>query len=149
MSFSLEVVDTSILNLLRTTVFPGQSVIEQAVVDSTTLVRGPNGVIKPYIAYSTGDLMPIGPRSFAGPGGDSYRLPIHLKIVVPGDGVKTGKKLYWRALQYFLASDHPWASEVRKTVGGSQIPIKKSDGSIEAIVFPAGFSVNVQLSDSA
>ena len=149
MAFSLETIDAAVLAYLRTTVFPGQTVHEQAVADDTLLERGPNGAVIPYVTYAMGDLQQWGSHSFTGPMGDDYVFPIHLKIVVPGDGVGVGKKLYANCISRMLGVGFAWAGEIKKRAGGLQFPIKKSDGSVEAIVFPVSFGLDIQLSMSA
>lgn len=103
------------------------------------------------MAYMVGDIQPWGSRSFTGPRGDDYVLPIYIKIVVAGgqsqSGIPTGAALYDRCLSRFLGASFDWAGQIRKRAGGSMFPIKKSDGATEAVVFPVSFGLVVQLND--
>lgn len=149
MSFSLLDIQEDVDTFIRDVVFSGQPVHEQAVEDLTILERMPNGKVRPYVAYLTGDIQPWGSRSFCGPRGDDYVLPVYFKIVVAGDntptGIPLGKQLAARCIDRFLGANFDWAGQVRKRAGGSMFPIKKSDGSTEAIVFPVSFGLTVQL----
>lgn len=151
MSFSLEDIWADLETFLDDTVFPGQTVHEQAISDTTILERFTSGAVKPYVAVQYGDLQPWRSTSFLGPMGDDYVLPVYLKIVVAGDesstGVPLGKTLYAQCIRRFLGASFDWAGQIRKRAGGSQIPIKKSTGAVEALMIPVSFGIVLQLVD--
>lgn len=153
MSFSLSDIRADLNTFLDGTVFPGQTLYQQAISDTTILENFANGSVKPYVAVQYGDIQPWGSTSFVGPMGDDYMLPIYLKIVVAGDqsetGVPLGQLLYDRCIQRFLGAHFDWAGQIRKRVGGDSIPIKSDTGAIEAMVFPVSFALGIQLAQVA
>ncbi len=147
MSFSITTLRADIHTALDTVVFPGQTVYKQSIPDTTILSRTSNGLVEPYVSYALGDLQQWGATSMIGARGDDYVLPLYLKIAVPGsdDGISIGEQLYDRCINLFLGQKFDGAGEIRKRAGGSQFPIKKTDGSIEAIIFPVSFGIVTQL----
>lgn len=147
MSFSLSLIRADIDEFLKETVFPGQTVYKQSISDTTILGRDAAGKVIPYVAYQAGDLEPWGSETFAGAAHDDYALPLYIKIVVPGNqaGIDTGESLYDKCIQRFLGVSFPWAGNIRKRLGGVSFPLRKSDGSTEAVVFPVSFRILVQL----
>lgn len=143
--YSLEQIETEVLEYLDEEVFPGQSVIEQAIPDLETVVRRANGSIAPYVAVELGDIQPWGSRSFVGPQGDDYVLPIYLRIVAGDPAI--ARRLRTRGVQLFLGATFDWAGDMRKRNSGGMFPMKNSDGAVECYIAPASFGIVVQLSE--
>lgn len=119
-------------------------VIEHAIPDSKSVLRYPDGSVKPYVAVQFGDLDARGARSFAGPVGDDYQLPIYVQVVAGSpSSCRAGAN---RIIEAFLGEDFPWSGSVRKRPGGALFPIEGTNAGTEAFIFPLSFGLLVQLS---
>lgn len=137
---SLEDTQESILAAVTSSF--AQRVVEQAIPNTQTVLRNDLGRIEPYIAVQFGDLSESSSRGLIGPRGYSYNLPIYTQVIA-GDP-KTARRLANKLIRVLLGESYPWSGNVRKRPGGGMWPIVQSDGSTEAYMYPASFSVLVQ-----
>lgn len=144
--FSLEQIEQEVIDSLKNDVFPGQDVYEEAVPDNLEMVRRPvSGQLIPYVTIQVEDTQPWGSRSFMGPMGDDYVLPVRYQVIAPTPEI--GRQLRSFALQRFLGLSFDWAGQIRKRVSGGSLTMKNSDGAVECYIYPASFGIVVQLAE--
>lgn len=142
MALSLTETQDAILNYLKEEV--PFDVKEHAIPDAASVPRTPDGKLVPYVALQFGDPIAQGARSFNGPMGDDYQMPIYIQVVssTPGE-CRNGAN---RILEIFLGQDFPWSGSVRKRLGGAMFPLEGSNSGTEGYIWPLSFGVLVQLS---
>lgn len=145
MAFSLTKTRKDIEDLVKQ-VFNGVDVYRQAVADDTILQHLSDGSVKPYVTYEVAHIQQEGRTSFAGPMNDDYVIPLRLKIVVAANekewGIPLGEELYDTGVRGILGHTFEWSGSVRaRNYGLVNYPIKKSDGTPAAMVFPLNFAV--------
>lgn len=140
-----ELIQEAILTALDSAL--AQEVVEQAIPDAQTVKRDSSGNIKPYVAIQFGDLQQGVGRSFAGPRGDDYILPVYVQAVAPT--AKIARQIINKVRNVMLGADYPWSGNVRKRSGGMLYPINASNSATEAFVSPASFGVVMQFGDLA
>lgn len=124
-----------------------QRVVEQAVPDSSTVLRDGRGNIQNYVAIQFGDLqVKYRGQGFAGVRNDDYELPIYVQAVSAEPKIArqiAGSKI----LSSLLGLKNDWTGQIRKRPGGGMWPILSSNQATEAYVFPVSFGVTVQLTE--
>ena len=138
-----ELIQEAILTALDTAL--AQEVVEQAIPDSQTVKRDASGKIKPYVAIQFGDLQQGVSRSFVGPRGDDYVLPVYVQAVAPT--AKSARQIINKVRNVLLGADYPWSGNVRKRAGGMMYPVAATNAATEAYVSPASFGVVMQFGD--
>lgn len=141
MSFSLEDVQTEILAFLDDQF--AQDIIEQAYPDITSVPKGPDGRIKPYLSVRFGDLIQSGPRAMSGTFDDDFRLQLTITPVAPTPA--RARQLANKVTRVFLGKTFDWAGQVRKRWGGGMLSTSESNAATEAYAFPTAFDITVQL----
>lgn len=141
MAFSLEEIQEEVISLLTSSF--AQPVIEQGIPDIDTVRRNAQGAIDPYIAFSFGQARERGAKSFAGPWGDDYHLPIYIQVVAPTP--KVARQLGNKVTRVFLGQSFEWAGSVRQMSGGPVLPITESNAGTEAFMLPMSFGLLVQI----
>lgn len=120
-----------------------QPIIEQSIPDIQTVRRNAStGQIEPYIAIQLGDLQQGRGKSFAGPRGDDYILPIYFQAIAPT--IEVARGLRNKLVDVFLGEDFPWTGNVRKRPGGGYFPMTNSNNATEAYAAPSSFGILVQ-----
>lgn len=144
MPFSLETIQTELIEYLD-----GQFVQpfhETGIPDATTVIRV-NGKIQPYIAYQFGDEVESGARSFIGPWGHDYQLPLRFQCVAPTAAIARGLKN--KLTRVLLGQSFPWSGAVSKRrFGGGTWNIVGSNAATEAYVAPSYFGLYFQMDNS-
>lgn len=144
MSFSITVVKAEIDEFIRETVYPNIPVYLQSIADTTIMYRT-DGQLDPYVAYQVGDIRYAGNETFGGVRSADFRLPIKAKIVVSGTEYAIGDEMRDRFYNRFYGASFNWAGEIRPMEGISgEFPLRKSDGSTEAIVLTMGVGIVTQ-----
>lgn len=142
MSFSLDDIPDQFLTELRSQM-GAIRLEEQAIPDIDTLIRDQAGRVEYYICVQIGDEQPQGGRSFIGPWGDDYVMPIYIQVVGPEP--KNVRKVANKVKRVMLGWTSDYSSEVRKRATGRIFPLSNSDGATEAYVYPVSFGVPLQL----
>lgn len=120
-----------------------QPVVEQGIPDINTVRRHETtGEIEPYIAVQFGDLQQGSSRSFVGPRGDDYIMPIYFQCIAPEAG--TARGLQNKLVNVLLGEGFPWSGNVRKRPGGAMFPMTNSNSATEAYTAPSSFGLLVQ-----
>lgn len=119
-----------------------QPIIEQGIPDIDTVLRNETGDIEPYIAIQFGDLQQGRGRSFAGPRGDDYILPMYFQCIAPTP--KIARTLQNKLLDEMLGEGFSWAGQVRKRAGGGMFTMTNSNAATEAYTMPSSFGLLVQ-----
>jgi len=140
--FSLEQIQENVLTFVDDTVFPAQTVVEQAMPTTGTLIRTANGLVDPYVAIEFGNLQPWGSTSMIGPRGDDYVLPIRLYCVAPF--AKTARQLSNKGYDAMIGASFDWAGQLRVRSFGITFPLRNEDA-VEAYVAVLSFGLVVQL----
>lgn len=140
MAFSLEETQEDFIELLDDAMM--QRLVEQAIPDIDTVKRV-NGVIEPYIAYSFGQPREQGAKSFAGPWGDDYVLPIYLQVIAPT--AKIARQLGNKLVRTVLGQGFGWTGQIRQMSGGPILPITQSSAATEAYMQPLSFGLLIQM----
>lgn len=135
-------VQDAILAHLDTSV--AQMVVEQAIPDAQSVLRGANGQVQVYVATQFGDLQrTYNGQAVAGVRHDDYELPVYIQVVAPQP--KIARKLASdKILDSMLGFSTAGTGEVRKRPGGGMWPILSSNGATEAYLFPSSYAVTVQ-----
>lgn len=136
---SIETTQEAVLTLLGT--LP-QEVVEQAVPDTSTVLRNSEGAIDPYIAIQFGDLQQGYTSNMASVRGDDYILPIYTQAVGPTP--KIARQVANRVVDKLLGKTFTYAGNIRKRPGGGMFPIVATNGATEAYMFPASFGLLIQ-----
>lgn len=142
MAVSLDTIADAVLAHLRDEI-PFE-VVEHAIPDSETVLRDKTtGKIKPYIAVQFGDIIQQGSRSFNGPRGDDYTLPIYIQVIAPepSDTRRGASKV----TDVFLGEGFTWAGLVRKRLGGAMFPMEGTNAGTEAYIAPLSFGLLIQI----
>lgn len=148
MTFSISVVKADVLDYLDEEVFPGQPVHLQTIADTTILERNSAGKVKPYVAVQIGDIRYSGNETFGGVRSADYIVPIKGKIVVSGTDYAIGDTLRDQFYNRFYGVKFDWAGNIRPLSGiAGEFPLRKSDGSTEAIILPFGVGIVTQFLD--
>lgn len=119
-----------------------QPVVEQGIPDIDTVRRNSVGDIEPYIAIQLGDLQQGRNRSFVGPRGDDYVMPIYAQCIAPS--AKIARQLQNKLVDVLLGAGFPWSGNVRKRPGGGMYTMTNSNSATEAYSFPSSFGLLVQ-----
>jgi len=142
-TYSLEDTQERILAYLRAEM--AQTVYETAIPEYTTLKRNDRGQVVPYVAVQFGDLVDAYSETFAGVETGDFWLPITLQAV-SGDPV-ISRKISNKLIRIMLGWKEKYGGQVRKRMGGRQLPINNADGATAAYVNPTSFGVRIQLFD--
>lgn len=146
MAFSLDVVQENILSYMRSEFV--QPIVEQSIPGPETVLRNDAGLIEPYIAIQFGDIQPFARgKSFAGPRGDDYWLPLYCQSLAPTPEI--ARRLSNKLVNVMLGMNFDWAGSVRKRSGYGMFPIDSSTGGTEAYEFPTFFQIAIQISNEA
>lgn len=120
-----------------------QPIVEQGIPDINTVRRNATtGEIEPYIAIQFGDIQQQGARSFVGPRGDDYVMPLYAQCIAPEAGVARG--LQNKLVNVLLGEGFPWSGNVRKRPGGAMFTMTNSNSATEAYTAPSSFGLLVQ-----
>lgn len=138
---NLETIEEQILDYLRT-VITVRPIIEQGIPDINTVRRNKAGDIEPYYAIQLGDLQNGRAKSFAGPRGDDYIMPIYLQCIAPT--IDIARKMRGEIMDVFLGESFPWTGNVRKRPGGGFFPMTNSNNATEAYSAPSSFGILIQ-----
>lgn len=119
-----------------------QPVVEQGVVDIETVKRNGVGDIEPYIAIHFGMLQSGRGKSFIGPRGHDYILPIYVQCVSPEP--KIARQLQNKIVDVLLGEGFPWSGQIEQRPGGAIFPMTNSNAATEAYVSASSFGLLVQ-----
>lgn len=119
--------------------------VEQGIPDGTNVERRADGKIKPYFAYQFGDTQQEGSRSFHGPKGDDYVVPLYVQCVAPSAG--EARAMANLVTMGALGATFTYGGSLRKRPGGALWPIIASNAAIEAYEAAISFGLLVQLID--
>lgn len=142
MTFSLDDIPDEFLAYVREEMGSLQ-IEEQSTPDVDTLQRDAAGRVPFYICVQFGDEEQAGARSFIGPWGDDYVMPVYAQVV--GPQARNTRLLANKLKRVMLGWTSEYSSEVRKRVTGHIFPLTNSDGATEAYVYPVSFGVPLQL----
>lgn len=130
----------SVLTLLRDEL--AQPVIEQGIPDIETVERNTVGDIDPYFAVQFGDLQNSTGKSFMGPRGHDYDMPIYVQCIAPDPS--TARKLQNKMVDVMLGVSFDWSGDMAKRPGGGMFPMTNSNSATEAYVTASSFGLPVQ-----
>lgn len=130
----------SVLTLLRDEL--AQPVIEQGIPDIETVERNTVGDIDPYFAVQFGDLQNSTGKSFMGPRGHDYDMPIYVQCIAPDPS--TARKLQNKMVDVMLGVSFEWSGDMAKRPGGGMFPMTNSNSATEAYVTASSFGLPVQ-----
>lgn len=130
----------SVLTLLRDEL--AQPVIEQGIPDIETVERNTVGDIDPYFAVQFGDLQNSTGKSFMGPRGHDYDMPIYVQCIAPDPS--TARKLQNKMVDVMLGVSFDWSGDMAKRPGGGMFPMTNSNRATEAYVTASSFGLPVQ-----
>lgn len=142
MTFTLDTIPEAFLQFLREQM-GGIQIEEQAIPDIDTLERDPAGKVPYYICVQFADEIPEGGKSFIGPWGDDYVMPVYIQVV--GPVAPNTRKIANRLKRIALGWRTEYSSELRKRALGRIFPLTNSDGATEAYVYPVSFGIPLQL----
>lgn len=138
-----ELVQEAILEDLNDAIAP--DVVEQSIPDPRTVRRNQHGDIDPYVAIQFGDLQQGANRSFVGPRGDDYILPVYVQTVA--GSASLARRIANKVRNAMLGNVYSWSGNIRKRAGGPMYPIVASNNATEAYVQPISFGVVIQYGD--
>lgn len=118
-----------------------QPIVEQGIPDINTVLRH-NGQIVPYIAIQFGDLQNSTGKSFIGPRGHDYDMPIYVQCVAPDP--KIARQLQNKLVNVLLGISFDWSGNMAKRPGGGMFPMTNSNSATEAYVSASSFGLPVQ-----
>lgn len=138
---TIEQTQESILTLLDTAFV--QPIIEQGIPDINTVRRNQTtGQIEPYIAIQFGDLQNSTGKSFIGPRGHDYDMPIYAQCIAPDP--KVARKLQNKLVNVLLGLSLEWTGNMAKRPGGGMFPMTNSNSATEAFTYASSFGLPVQ-----
>lgn len=144
---SEESVQEAILADLRAALPATQKIIEQAYVEARGLQKTAQGDVIPFYAISFGSMNQNGARSFVGPRGDDYEIPIYAQAVAHNP--RTARQMANKLNDLLLGNGYAWSGQVRKRMGGGGVfPVVNSNNATEAYSFPSSFAVTIQYTDA-
>lgn len=130
----------AILTYLRSAI--PQPIIEQGIPDINTVKRNRPGDIDPYVAIQFGDLQNGVGKSFVGPRGHDYQMPIYTQVIAPEPGI--ARRIQNKVVDALLGEGFPWSGQIEKRPGGAMFPMTNSNGATEAYTAPSSFGLLVQ-----
>lgn len=119
-----------------------QPIIEQGIPDIYTVRRNNSGSIEPYIAIQFGDLQNSTGKSFIGPRGHDYDMPIYVQCIAPDP--KIARQLQNKLVNVLLGISFDWSGNMAKRPGGGMFPMTNSNSATEAYVSASSFGLPVQ-----
>lgn len=119
-----------------------QPIVEQGIPDIYTVRRNNSGAIEPYIAIQFGDLQNSTGKSFIGPRGHDYDMPIYAQCIAPDP--KIARQLQNKLVNVLLGISFDWSGNVAKRPGGGMFPMTNSNSATEAYVSASSFGLPVQ-----
>lgn len=119
-----------------------QPIIEQGIPDINTVKRNGVGKIEPYIAIQFGDLQNSTGKSFIGPRGHDYDMPIYVQCIAPEP--KIARQLQNKLVNVLLGISFDWSGNMAKRPGGGMFPMTNSNSATEAYVSASSFGLPVQ-----
>lgn len=137
---TLEQTQESILTLLDARF--AQPVVEQGIPDIQTVRRNSAGNIDPYIAIQFGELQNSTGKSFIGPRGHDYDMPIYVQCIAPEPGI--ARRLQNKLADVLLGVSFEWSGNMAKRPGGGMFPMTNSNGATEAYTSASSFGLPVQ-----
>lgn len=137
---SIEQTQEEILYLLDSQL--AQPIVEQGIVDINTVKRNGVGDIEPYIAIHFGMIQNGRGKSFVGPRGHDYILPIYGQCIAPDPTI--ARKMQNKLVDVLLGEGFPWSGQVEQRPGGAIFPMTNSNSATEAYVAASSFGLLVQ-----
>lgn len=137
---TIEQTQEEILTALRATI--AQPVVEQGIPDINTVERNVVGDIDPYVAIQFGDLQNAAGKSFVGPRGHDYQMPIYTQAIAPEPGI--ARRIQNKVVDVLLGEGFAWSGQIEKRPGGPMFPMTNSNGATEAYTAPSSFGLLVQ-----
>ena len=119
-----------------------QPIVEQGIPDIYTVRRNTSGKIDPYIAIQFGDLQNSTGKSFIGPRGHDYDMPIYIQCIAPDP--KIARQLQNKLVNVMLGVSFDWSGNMAKRPGGGMFPMTNSNSATEAYVSASSFGLPVQ-----
>jgi hypothetical protein len=119
-----------------------QPIVEQGIPDIYTVRRNNSGAIDPYIAIQFGDLQNSTGKSFIGPRGHDYDMPIYVQCIAPDP--KIARQLQNKLVNVMLGVSFDWSGNMAKRPGGGMFPMTNSNSATEAYVSASSFGLPVQ-----
>lgn len=119
-----------------------QPVVEQGIVDIETVKRNPAGDVDPYVAIHFGMIQNGRGKSFIGPRGHDYVLPIYGQCIAPTP--KIARQLQNKLVNVLLGEGFPWSGQIEQRPGGAIFPMTNSNSATEAYVSASSFGLLVQ-----
>lgn len=119
-----------------------QPIVEQGIPDIYTVRRNNSGAIEPYIAIQFGDLQNSTGKSFIGPRGHDYDMPIYAQCIAPDP--KIARQLQNKLVNVLLGISFDWSGNMAKRPGGGMFPMTNSNSATEAYVSASSFGLPVQ-----
>lgn len=119
-----------------------QPIVEQGIPDIYTVRRNNSGAIEPYIAIQFGDLQNSTGKSFIGPRGHDYDMPIYVQCIAPDP--KIARQLQNKLVNVLLGISFDWSGNMAKRPGGGMFPMTNSNSATEAYVSASSFGLPVQ-----
>lgn len=119
-----------------------QPIVEQGIPDIYTVRRNKTGAIEPYIAIQFGDLQNATGKSFIGPRGHDYDMPIYVQCIAPDP--KIARQLQNKLVNALLGISFDWSGNMAKRAGGGMFPMTNSNSATEAYVSASSFGLPVQ-----
>lgn len=143
MTLNLREIKTGIRAYIRSSFI--EDVVEQSVPDPKTVLRLPDGKVKPYIAFQFGDIQRLyaGSRGLTGVRNDDYELPIRFQAL-SGDA-EIASDIADEIMDVMLGYTSEQTGEVRKRPGGGMFSITSTNGATECYAFPASYAVTIQM----
>lgn len=120
-----------------------QDIVVQGIPDINTVLRNKTtGKIIPYIAVQFGDLQNSTGKSFMGPRGHDYDLPIYVQCISPDP--MEALDLQDKLVDAMLGVSFDWTGNMAKRPGGGMFPMTNSNSATEAYVSASSFGLPVQ-----
>lgn len=137
---TIEQTQDEILELMDTEFV--QPVVEQGIVDIDTVKRNLAGDVEPYIAIHFGMIQNGRGKSFVGPRGHDYILPIYVQAITPDPTL--ARRLQNKIVDVLLGEGFPWSGQIEQRPGGAIFPMTNSNSATEAYVSASSFGLLVQ-----
>lgn len=137
---SIEQTQEEILTLMDASFV--QPVVEQGIVDIDTVKRNLVGDVEPYIAIHFGMIQNGRGKSFVGPRGHDYILPIYVQGIAPDPTI--ARQMQNKIVDVLLGEGFPWSGQIEQRPGGAIFPMTNSNSATEAYVSASSFGLLVQ-----
>jgi hypothetical protein len=124
-----------------------EEVYESRYVEAQHLKKTSRGDLIPFYIVDFGDLGQNGARSFVGPRGDDYEIPIYTQAVAGNP--RRARLLANKLNDILLGNGYAWSGQVRKRMGGGgSLPVNVSSDATEGYATPRTFAVTIQYTDA-